>query len=48
MAGWYRDELKRRGVPPEVSEPLVLEGGIKGFEEQFGSESDLLVRFDSL
>ncbi len=47
VAGWYREELSRRGVPPEVSEALVLEGGIKGFEKKFGSEDDLLVRFGS-
>ncbi|KAF8339856.1 uncharacterized protein EI90DRAFT_3038023 [Cantharellus anzutake] len=47
VAGWYKDELKRRDISPEVSEALILEGGIKGFENKYGKEG-LLVKFDSL
>ncbi|KAF8326073.1 uncharacterized protein EI90DRAFT_3071408 [Cantharellus anzutake] len=47
VAGWYKDELERRGIPPQVSEALILEGGIKDFEEKFGDVEDLLIRLDS-
>ncbi|KAG7452500.1 uncharacterized protein BT62DRAFT_925047 [Guyanagaster necrorhizus] len=35
-AGWYQDELDRRGVTE--SRAVILEGGIKGWVEKYGND----------
>ncbi|KAG8967333.1 hypothetical protein FRC03_010178 [Tulasnella sp. 419] len=40
-AGWYADELERRGL--DKSGVFILSGGIKGWIRQFGEDSALTV-----
>jgi len=40
-AGWYSDELKRRGLSPDGV--LVLEGGLKSWLASYASDADITV-----
>ncbi|GAA5891944.1 hypothetical protein JCM5296_004639 [Sporobolomyces johnsonii] len=43
-AGWYQDALNDAGIKQDVSESMVLEGGIKGWVESFGMDKGLTVQ----
>jgi arsenical-resistance protein 2 len=40
-AGWYAEELDRRGIPATQSTARVLDGGIKEFIRLYGDDSQL-------
>ncbi|GAA5897806.1 hypothetical protein JCM5296_006080 [Sporobolomyces johnsonii] len=43
-AGWYQDALNDAGIKQDVSESMVLEGGIKAWVESFGMDKELTVQ----
>ncbi|GAA5964658.1 hypothetical protein JCM21900_005008 [Sporobolomyces salmonicolor] len=43
-AGWYQDALNDAGIKRNVSESMVLTGGIKAWVERFGRDEGLTVR----
>ncbi|GAA5866524.1 hypothetical protein JCM1840_001346 [Sporobolomyces johnsonii] len=43
-AGWYQDALNDAGIKQDVSESMVLEGGIKVWVESFGMDKGLTVQ----
>lgn len=43
-AGWYAEELEKRGILATQSAARVLDGGIKAFTQAYGDDSELVIK----